>query len=123
MTTTAGGHIPFPAEVHLSGLGIILREWHDSDIPAMAHLFDEPQADRWTPLRSPFDEAAARAYLGRARQRRADDQRIQLAITTDGAAPLGEILLFRTGTPGEAELAYAVGAPTAADAWPPARSI
>ncbi|MEV0200061.1 GNAT family N-acetyltransferase [Nonomuraea sp. NPDC050691] len=110
MTGTAGGHTAFPAEVHLSGLGITLREWHDSDIPAMAHLFDDPQVDRWTPLRAPFDGAAARAYLGQARQRRADGQRMQLAITTDGAAPLGEILLFRTGTVGEAELAYAIGA-------------
>ncbi|WP_433519915.1 GNAT family N-acetyltransferase [Nonomuraea sp. CA-143628] len=110
MTSTAVGHIPFPAEVRLSGLGITLREWRDGDIPAMAHLFDDPQVDRWTPLHSPFDETAARAYLGQARQRRADDQRMQLAITTDGAAPRGEILLFRTGSPGEAELAYAIGA-------------
>lgn len=110
MTGTAGEHTPFPAEVHLTGLGITLREWHNSDVPAMAHLFDDPQVDRWTPLRAPFDEAAARAYLDQARQRRADDQRMQLAITTDGAAPLGEILLFRTGTVGEAELAYAIGA-------------
>jgi hypothetical protein len=30
-------------------------------------------------------------------------------ITTDGRRPLGEILLFPTGDPGEMELAYAVG--------------
>ncbi|MHA4820102.1 GNAT family N-acetyltransferase [Streptomyces aculeolatus] len=50
-----------------------------------------------------------RTYLARARERRADG-RIQLAITTDGHQPLGEILLFPTQTPGEAELAYAIGA-------------
>ncbi|GGT12575.1 hypothetical protein ACFFV7_49470 [Nonomuraea spiralis] len=32
------------------------------------------------------------------------------AITTDGRQPLGEILLFLTGAPGEVEPAYAVGA-------------
>ncbi|MEV4293937.1 GNAT family N-acetyltransferase [Microbispora rosea] len=107
MTTASMG---FPAEIHLSGLGLILREWHDHDVPTMVDLFDEQQIDRWTPLRAPFDTAAARAYLDQARRRRSDDQRIQLAVTTDGNQPLGEILLFRTGTPGEAELAYAIGA-------------
>jgi RimJ/RimL family protein N-acetyltransferase len=102
--------IAFPSGIHLAGLGLILREWGDQDVPTMVELFDEPQVDRWTPLRSPFDPAAARAYLDQARRSRASDQRIQLAITTDGRRPMGEILLFRTGTSGEAELAYAVGA-------------
>ncbi|MGW2354581.1 GNAT family N-acetyltransferase [Actinacidiphila glaucinigra] len=49
------------------------------------------------------------AYLARAHERRAEG-RIQLAITTDGQQPLGEILLVPADT-GEtyAELAYAVG--------------
>lgn len=32
MTTTVGRRIPFPAEVRLCGLGLILREWRDDDI-------------------------------------------------------------------------------------------
>jgi RimJ/RimL family protein N-acetyltransferase len=100
----------FPASIRLQCQGLILREWTEDDLPVMAELFDEPEVDRWTPLRAPFDLAAARAYLDTARQRRSADRRIQLAITTDGHQPLGEILLFRTETSGEAELAYAIGA-------------
>ncbi|MEV0593537.1 GNAT family N-acetyltransferase [Nonomuraea cavernae] len=103
-------HLALPDDVHLTGSGLILREWAEQDVPAMSELFDEPAVARWTPLRSPFDQSAARAYLDVARQRRTDRRRLQLAITTDGGRPLGEILLFVTGEPGEVELAYAVGA-------------
>ncbi|MDX2852982.1 GNAT family N-acetyltransferase [Actinacidiphila glaucinigra] len=100
---------PIPTDLRICGLGLILREWHDDDLPAMVTLFDDSAVDRFTPLRSPFDLQAARAYLTRARQRRAEG-RVQLAITTDGQQPLGEILLFPTDTgPTDAELAYAVG--------------
>ncbi|MGW6308574.1 GNAT family N-acetyltransferase [Streptomyces niveus] len=51
--------------------GLQLREWTEADIPALSALFDEPEMARWTPLASPFDEAAARAYLTRAHERRA----------------------------------------------------
>ncbi|GGO70722.1 GNAT family N-acetyltransferase [Nonomuraea cavernae] len=102
--------LALPGDVHLAGAGLILREWAEQDLPAMSELFDEPAVARWTPLRSPFDQSAARAYLDQARQRRAEGRRLQLAITTDGGRPLGEILLFVTGEPGEVELAYAVGA-------------
>jgi RimJ/RimL family protein N-acetyltransferase len=100
----------FPGRIQLSGQGLILREWCDDDLPAMVELFDEPEVDRWTPLHAPFDLDAARAYLGKARQQRAADRRIQLAITTDGDTPLGEILLFRTDRDRAVELAYAIGA-------------
>jgi RimJ/RimL family protein N-acetyltransferase len=108
--------IPFPPAITLRGLGLHLREWTDDDVPAMVALFDEPEVDRWTPLRHPFNHTPARAYLDSARARRAANLAIQLAITTDGRDALGEILLFRTGTNGrdhsgdDAELAYAVGA-------------
>ena len=95
--------------VAISGDGIVLREWTLDDIPAMSELFDEQSIDDWTPLESPFDGDAARRYLDRGFANQAKSLGIQLAITTDGAAPLGEVLLFDTGTPGTAELAYAVG--------------
>ncbi|MFI7611002.1 GNAT family N-acetyltransferase [Nonomuraea terrae] len=98
-----------PADICLTGLGLVLREWTDDDLPVMVELFNDPQVGLWTPLRFPFDKEAARAYLAQARQRRSDGLYVQLAITADGDAPMGEILLFRTGSPGEAELAYAVG--------------
>ncbi|MEV0406017.1 GNAT family N-acetyltransferase [Actinoallomurus sp. NPDC050550] len=110
MATASNGGIIVPAAIQLTGSGLILREWDDDDVPAMAELFDEPHIDRWAPLRAPFDQAAARAYLDLARRRRAAGRRLQLAITTDGHRPLGEILLFPTGAPGEVELAYAIGA-------------
>ncbi|RDI66982.1 GNAT family N-acetyltransferase [Nocardia pseudobrasiliensis] len=97
-----------PETIALCGNEIHLREWGDADIPAMVELFDENEVGRWTPLRSPFDEIEARNYLDRSRALRADGVAIQLAITTDARTPLGEILLFRTGS--DAELAYAVGA-------------
>ncbi|SNT50578.1 Protein N-acetyltransferase, RimJ/RimL family [Streptosporangium subroseum] len=77
----------------------------------MVALFDEPQVDRWTPLRSPFDFDAAQEYLSQSRRARAADRGMQLAITRDDGEAQGEILLFRTADePGVAELAYAIGA-------------
>ncbi|MET9552937.1 GNAT family N-acetyltransferase [Streptomyces sp. NPDC006645] len=100
-------HSPLP-----TGDGLHLREWTEADIPALSALFDEPEMDRWTPLSSPFDEAAARAYLLRAHERRATGQALQLAITTDGHTPLGEVLLFTAAEDGsQVELAYGIGAP------------
>ncbi|MFB4302149.1 GNAT family N-acetyltransferase [Actinomadura sp. NTSP31] len=107
----------FGTHVTISGLGLTLREWTDDDIPAMAELFDDPDVARFTPLRSPFDLEAARAYLDAARRARAEDRKIQLAVTSDGRTPQGEILLFRCvaddpahrfGGPA-AELGYAIG--------------
>ncbi|MFE2427498.1 GNAT family N-acetyltransferase [Streptomyces sp. NPDC059373] len=100
-----------PAALRLTGEGLVLREWTDDDPPAMAVLFDDPAIAYWTPLASPFDEAAARAYLATARQARADGLRVQLAITTDGGPPLGEILLIRKAADDPAaSLGYSVGA-------------
>ncbi|WP_329035664.1 GNAT family N-acetyltransferase [Streptomyces sp. NBC_01725] len=99
-------HTPLPA-----GEGLQLREWTEADAPALSALFDEPEMDRWTPLRAPFDETAARAYVTRAHERRAAGQALQLAITTDGHTPMGEVLLFlAAGDGSEVELAYGIGA-------------
>jgi RimJ/RimL family protein N-acetyltransferase len=73
----------------------------------MPDLFDDPDIAYWTPIVSPFDAAAARTRLGRDRQLRADGTAILLAITIDGGAPLGEVMLRRT--PEGPELGYAVG--------------
>ncbi|OKK06401.1 hypothetical protein AMK26_10255 [Streptomyces sp. CB03234] len=85
---------------------IVLREWTDADVPAMTALFDEPAVAYRTPLASPFDEAAARAYLTMIRRTRADGTRLHLAITENGGAPLGEVLLGLV----QGALGYAVGA-------------
>ncbi|MFG2635674.1 GNAT family N-acetyltransferase [Streptomyces sp. NPDC048362] len=98
---------PFPDRIELRGEGLVLRDWSEADVTAMPELFDHPNIAYWTPLVSPFDEAAARARLARDRRMRAEGTTILLAITVDGGAPLGEVMLRRAaeGT----ELGYAVG--------------
>ncbi|MFF0794453.1 GNAT family N-acetyltransferase [Streptomyces spiralis] len=97
----------FPERIELLGEGLVLRDWTEADLAAMPELFDHPDIAYWTPIVSPFDEAAARARLDRARQLRAEGTAILLAITVDGGAPLGEVMLRRA--PEGTELGYAVG--------------
>jgi RimJ/RimL family protein N-acetyltransferase len=106
---TTAGRLPYP--IALTGDGISLREWRDEDLDDLVRLLDEPEIARWTPMPSPFDLEAGVAYLKRARQSRANGQRIQLAITVDGARPVGEVLLFGVDAGvREAELGYLIGA-------------
>jgi RimJ/RimL family protein N-acetyltransferase len=98
---------PFPERIRLSGEGLVLRDWTEDDLPAMPDLFDHPDIAYWTPIVSPFDEAAARARLDRDRRLRADGTAILLAITVDGGAPLGEAMLRRALD--AMEIGYAVG--------------
>ncbi|MFB7336765.1 GNAT family N-acetyltransferase [Streptomyces adustus] len=98
---------PFPDRIELTGEGLVLRDWTEADVAAMPALFDHPDIAYWTPLVSPFDEAAARARLDRDRQLRAEGSAMLLAITLDGGAPLGEVMLRRA--PEGTEIGYAVG--------------
>jgi RimJ/RimL family protein N-acetyltransferase len=95
----------FPAELRLTGHGLVLREWTDEDLAAMVELFDNPDIAYRTPLVSPFNLAAAHDYLCKARQGRAEDRSIHLAITTDGGQPLGEVVLARKKN----SIGYAIG--------------
>ncbi|MFD5517416.1 GNAT family N-acetyltransferase [Streptomyces sp. NPDC127066] len=97
----------FPERIELSGQGLVLRDWTEADLTAMPELFDHPDIAYWTPLVSPFGEDAARARLDRARQLRAEGTVVLLAITVDGGAPLGEVMLRRA--PEGTEVGYAVG--------------
>ncbi|MEY2243350.1 GNAT family N-acetyltransferase [Streptomyces sp. SAS_267] len=97
----------FPERIELSGEGLVLRDWTEADLTAMPALFDHPDVAYWTPIVSPFDEAAARARLERDRQLRAEGTAVLLAITVDGGAPLGEVMLRRA--PEGTEIGYAVG--------------
>ncbi|WP_328673669.1 GNAT family N-acetyltransferase [Streptomyces sp. NBC_00328] len=97
----------FPERIELTGEGLVLRDWTEADLTAMPELFDHPDIAYWTPLVSPFDAAAARARLDRDRQFRAEGTVILLAITVDGGAPLGEVMLRRA--PEGTEIGYAVG--------------
>lgn len=86
--------------MRLGGDGVVLREWEERDLPRMVELFDDDEVARWTPLPTPFTLAEARARLDRSRRR----DPLQLAITTDGDEPLGEVMLMSTG-----HLGYALG--------------
>ncbi|GGU43414.1 acetyltransferase [Streptomyces albospinus] len=97
----------FPERIELSGEGLVLRDWTEEDLAAMPELFDHPDIAYWTPIVSPFDEAAARARLDRDRRLRAEGTAVLLAITVDGGAPLGEVMLRRA--PEGTEIGYAVG--------------
>ncbi|TDD91704.1 GNAT family N-acetyltransferase [Actinomadura rubrisoli] len=92
--------------VELIGHGLVLREWSEEDLDALTAMFDDPEIAYWTPVAAPFDKTAAQNYLDRIRWGRAQDDRVHLAITTDGREPKGEVMLNKsTGTIG-----YAVGA-------------
>ncbi|MEU6894699.1 GNAT family N-acetyltransferase [Streptomyces sp. NPDC046557] len=97
----------FPERIELSGEGLVLRDWTEADLAAMPELFDHPDIAYWTPIVSPFDDAAARARLARDRQMRAEGTTILLAVTVDGGAPLGEVMLRRA--PEGIEIGYAIG--------------
>ncbi|MGC0335736.1 GNAT family N-acetyltransferase [Streptomyces sp. SLBN-8D4] len=84
--------------VRLEGYGVRLREWSHADLADLVALYDDPEMARWTPVASPFDLGAARAYLAGAREGQAEGRRVQLAVTTDGILPRGEVLLFRSGS-------------------------
>ncbi|MEU4799433.1 GNAT family N-acetyltransferase [Streptomyces sp. NPDC023327] len=99
------------APVRLQGQGVLLREWDEEDIPALIGIYDDSEIDRWTPVPSPFDSDAAREYLKKAREARAEGRRMQLAVTTDGLEPKGELLLFQDELDDrDIELAYGIGA-------------
>ncbi len=104
----AVSRLPYP--LTLTGDGVTLREWRSEDLDELVAMLDEPDIARWTPMPSPFDVEAGIAYLKRAHQGRVSGRRIQLAITTDGERPLGEVLLFGVDLGlREAELGYLVG--------------
>ncbi|MFF4244635.1 GNAT family N-acetyltransferase [Streptomyces sp. NPDC001822] len=96
-----------PERLELQGEGLLLRDWSEGDLTAMPALFDDPDTAYWTPIVSPFDDTAARNRLGRARQLREEGTTILLAITVDGGAPLGEVMLRRA--PEGTEIGYTVG--------------
>ncbi|MCX5398283.1 GNAT family N-acetyltransferase [Streptomyces sp. NBC_00102] len=103
----SGTTAPFPERLDISGEGLVLRDWTEADLTVMPELFDDPGTAYWTPIVSPFDGAAARARLDLARRLRAEGTSILLAVTVDGGAPLGEVMLRRS--PEGMEIGYAIG--------------
>ncbi|MGH3390365.1 MAG: GNAT family N-acetyltransferase [Actinomadura sp.] len=96
----------FSPRLRLTGHGLVLREWTEDDLDTMVELFDDPDVAYRTPFISPFDLATARDYLRKIHWDRAQDQRIHLAITTDGRQPKGEVQLNQP----LCSISYVVGA-------------
>ncbi|MEU0089752.1 GNAT family N-acetyltransferase [Kribbella sp. NPDC006257] len=92
----------YKSGLRLVGDGLVLREWERGDLAAMVKLFDDPEVAHWTPLVTPFDLDAAKAYLDKAHS---DNGVYQLAITVDGGEPMGEVLLMTKTS----MLGYSVG--------------
>ncbi|MGO1051999.1 GNAT family N-acetyltransferase [Crossiella sp. CA198] len=93
---------PLAWPLTLTGHGLVLREWNDADLEVMTELLDHPEIHANTPIPSPFDPAD---YLAMIRRTRAEDNRLHLAITTDGKTALGLAFL----APTRAEAGYVVG--------------
>ncbi|MBP2474928.1 RimJ/RimL family protein N-acetyltransferase [Crossiella equi] len=93
---------PYAGPLRLSGHGVILREWTDADLPVMTELFDDPEVAAYTNVPAPF---VAEEYLATIRRVRAEDNRLHLAVTTDGETPLG-LGFF---APARREIGYIVG--------------
>lgn len=59
------GFVVPPAPLRLDGAGVILREWADGHLDDLVEVYADPEIARWTPVASPFDAEAARAYSTR----------------------------------------------------------
>lgn len=108
---------PWPLRTPVTGDGLVLRPLARADRPALPALLDDADVARFTPIESPFDDAAAGRYLDRVLGQVERGEAVHLAVTVDGAAPIGEVMAFRPGhpaagsddPPGTFELGYVVG--------------
>ena len=99
----------YKSGLRLVGDGLVLREWERGDLAAMVKLFDDPEVAYWTPLVTPFDLDAAKAYLDKAHS---DNGVYQLAITEDGEEPMGEVLLMtKTSMNNPGQISEGIGSP------------
>lgn len=108
----------WPLRTPITADGLVLRPLTTADRPALPALLDDPDVARYTPIESPFDDAAAGRYLDRVLGQVDRGDAVHLAITLDGDdAPLGEVMAFlprhpaagADDPPGTFELGYVVG--------------
>ena len=108
---------PWPLRTPVTGDGLVLRPLAPDDRAALPALFDDAHVARFTPIESPFDDAAARRYLHRVLGQVDRGEAVHLAVTVDGGAPLGEVMAFlprhpaagSEDAPGTFEVGYVVG--------------
>jgi len=93
----------------IPGEGVVLREWHRSDGPAVVALVDDPENRRWLPkLPDPYRPDDADEYIAGARVALTEGTAVRLAIAVGGSVA-GSIDL-RLGDEGTADIGYWVGA-------------
>ncbi|MCZ7420650.1 MULTISPECIES: GNAT family N-acetyltransferase [unclassified Micromonospora] len=92
-------------DVRLEGDGVVLRQWSEQDLDQLVTLFDDAEMAYRLPVATPFDLAAAEAYLNSARRAQQAGDRVYLAVTSGDDLARGEVMLnLVTGTIG-----YAIG--------------
>ena len=109
----------WPLRTPVTGDGLVLRPLARADRAALPPLLHDPDVARYTPIESPFDDAAAGRYLDRVLGQVDRGEAVHLAITLDdgGDTPLGEVMAFLPrhpaagagDPPGTYELGYVVG--------------
>ena len=107
LVVPAGGPIAGPA-----GSGLVLREWHRADVPALVAAIDDPETRRTLPhIPNPYTAADAEEYIAGTRVSLTAGTALPTAIVVDGVVA-GSIDLRLDGFDGTtAEIGYWVAAP------------
>jgi RimJ/RimL family protein N-acetyltransferase len=95
------------------GRGIVLREWHRSDIPALVAAIDGLEGRHWLQsIPDPYTPADAEQYISFTRTQLTAGAAAELAILVDGtlAGAVGLRLVGPDGGAGSGEIGYWVAA-------------
>jgi RimJ/RimL family protein N-acetyltransferase len=90
------GELPFPAPP-LADDVVLLRPWHESDVPANLMAFADPVVQRFSwSQRRPYTEADARSYFVEQQKARALGEELSLALVepSDERSVLGGASLY-----------------------------
>jgi RimJ/RimL family protein N-acetyltransferase len=96
-----------------AGDGLVLREWHRADIPALLALIDDPEIRRMLPhIPNPYTTADAEEYIAGTRVDLTAGRTLATAIEVDGTLAGSIDLRLLDGFDGTtAEIGYWVAAP------------
>ena len=96
------------ADLSLTADGLLLRPWHEEDVPALLEAYDDPVMRQWVRLPVSTPEEAAR-WLELQREGWASGTRFSFAVTdvSRGGELVGNLALKRPGPgPERAEVGY-----------------
>jgi RimJ/RimL family protein N-acetyltransferase len=92
--------------------GIVLREWHRADIPALVAVIDDPGLRRTLPhIPDPYTPADAEEYIAGTRVNLTAGTAIAVAIVVDGVVAGSVDLRLGAGDGRMAQIGYWVAAP------------